>query len=109
MASAGPFQSRPQAQKMTPKATAMIEAMTMSMVRQRWFMRYASQLLPGGDAAPRPGTSPGHGTAGERPSSLRWHYPDQVRGSAVSPALSALRAPLSVKLVREHASLHVFR
>jgi len=31
----------------------------------------------------------------EVPSSLRWHYPDQVRGSAAAAALSALCAPLS--------------
>jgi hypothetical protein len=35
MASAGPFQSRFHAQKMTPNATATIEAITMSIVRHR--------------------------------------------------------------------------
>src|SRR6476660_8440716 len=35
MASAGPFQSRPQAQKTTPNATPRTDATTMSMVRQR--------------------------------------------------------------------------
>src|SRR4029453_16457373 len=35
MASAGPFQSRPQAQNMTPNAAAMTAATTMSTVRHR--------------------------------------------------------------------------
>src|SRR3954470_18934832 len=35
MASAGPFQSRFQAQKMTPNATATMLAITMSIVRHR--------------------------------------------------------------------------
>jgi hypothetical protein len=36
---------------------------------------------------------------------LRRHYPDQVRGSAGVPALSALCAPLSYVLVRRAYSV----
>jgi len=44
----------------------------------------------------------------KRPSFLRWHYPDQVRGSAGCPALSALCAPLSDRsLFATYLDLHV--
>src|SRR4051794_24412084 len=67
------------AQKMTPNATAMIEAITMSIVRQRWVSMCASQRCTGRRRTPCPRMRTGRGW--RRPSSLRWHYPDQVRGS----------------------------
>ena len=40
------------------------------------------------------------GAAGGRPNSLRWHYPDQVRGSAGGArTLSAVRSPVGCEVV----------
>ena len=48
---------------------------------------------------PRP-VAPDGGAAGGRPNSLRWHYPDQVRGSAgVARTLSAVRSPVGCEVV----------
>src|SRR5439155_15961708 len=86
--------------KTAPNATASTAATTMSTVRQRYCgsaMTVTSQLdvnqekthaMPVRTRRCLP----------ERPNSLRWHYPDQVRGSATGPVtarrtLSALRSP----------------
>src|SRR5689334_17884074 len=94
MASAGPFQSRPHAQKMTPNATATIEAMTMSMVRQRLFMMPPSGYreethVMAGAAVPRR-------RRGWRKDRASCAGITQIRYEGLrSPALSALCAPLS--------------
>ena len=83
-AAPGAAQSRPQAQKTTPKATPRTAVTTMSTVRQR---RAALGVGTGGR---RTDGLIGHGLP---PDSLRRHDPDQVRGSAVSRTLSAEALP----------------
>ena len=76
----------------------------MSTVRQRlcrWWFMVASQFVrrTRRRRTPRP-VAPDCGAAGGRPNSLRWHYPDQVRGSAgVTRTLSAVRSPVGCEVV----------
>src|SRR5215210_1137274 len=91
------FQSCPHAQNTTPKATAMEEATTMSTVRQRRGAGRAGSTAVGPWTAVEVVLSV---TAMLLSNSLRWHYPDQVRGSAETSALSALFAlPCGCSLV----------
>src|SRR3954463_16709296 len=101
MALAGPFHSRPQAQKMTPKATAITDAMTMSMVRQRLFMVTRSQLGPGEDAR-RTRDGPGRGAAGgstELPALALPRSGSRVCGRGRT--LSAVRSPVGCVVVSQ--------
>src|SRR3954468_10902832 len=79
-----PAQSRPQAQKTTPKAAPRTAVTTMSTVRQR---------LPPGCGSTDSDDERTACSAMSPPDSLRRHDPDQVRGSAVSRTLSAEALP----------------
>src|SRR5437764_8784878 len=70
---------------------ARMAATTMSTVRQRLlFMAGPPGGVPGEDARHAPESDMARL---EVPSSLRWHYPDQVRGSAAAAPDLGRRCP----------------
>src|SRR3954454_11334370 len=91
----GPFQSRFHAQKMTPNATATIEAITMSIVRHRLTVVVAMSLSPSFRYREETHAVNYRGAAGEKTELPALALPRSGTRVCGSPrTLSAVRSPV---------------